>query len=111
MSGAAALHALLRCDGAAVPTDLARRTWDVEAQVATSGARPDLNLHADGLAGKVLGRLDARAADLVRIAAYAYAADRMVPRGRSAAPVPPWSPASSLGARRGCWSWIRGTAT
>lgn len=82
MSGWEPTAALVVCDGAAVPADLAARDWDVEAAL-TSGDRLDgLNLRVDGLAGKVLGSIDARAADLVRIAAYCYGADQLVARRR-----------------------------
>src|SRR5215207_723342 len=45
------------------------------------GARADLNLRLQNLSHALLGQVSARAADLVRIAAYVYAADQSVSRG------------------------------
>ena len=76
-----ALRALVRCDEAAVPPSVAAGSWTVEKSIASRGPAPSLNLRADNLAGAVLRAIVARAADLVRIAAYAYAADQDLPRG------------------------------
>ena len=81
MSMLDATRALFRCDGANVPQELAQQPWDVDLPLLTEGSTASLNLHIEGLASKVVGALDARAADLVRIAAYAYGADQVVSRG------------------------------
>ena len=81
MTAASVTRALFRCDGAAVPVALERGDWDVDLPLRAEGDDPDLNLRVEGLAGKVLGATDARAVDLIRIDAYAYAADQAVSRG------------------------------
>lgn len=75
------VRALFRCDGAAAPAEWERRAWDIEAPIASRGQVADLNLKVEPLAAQVVGAIDGRADDLVRIAAYAYAADQMVSRG------------------------------
>lgn len=72
---------VFRCDGAIVPRDVQTDTWDRKASITTRGGDPSLLLHAENLAGSVLQHVDDRAADLVRIAAYVYAADLDVGRG------------------------------
>ena len=73
-------RALVRCDGAAVPAELAG-PWDVREAVSTRGGDSKLNLVVGNLPGKVAGAVDPRVSDLVRIAAYCFAADRAVLRG------------------------------
>ena len=46
-----------------------------------SGLDPEVNLQIENLSRVLLGSLDGRAADLVKIASYAYSADQSVSRG------------------------------
>ncbi|MCC6790051.1 MAG: hypothetical protein IT336_00105, partial [Thermomicrobiales bacterium] len=78
-------RAVVVCDGATVPSDVCARGWDV-VPVRSDGPGAELNLRADNLGTRYLGHLDERATDLVRIAAYAFAADQMVSRGGKADP-------------------------
>jgi hypothetical protein len=72
---------LFRCDNAPVPRSLRQAGWDEERALLSDG--PDANLRLGGISEirDVLQQLVGRAADLVRIAAYAYIADRSVSRG------------------------------
>lgn len=81
MSAPAPVRALFRCDGAAVPPEWRGEPWDEEHAVTTGEAGRNLDLKVEPLAAKVVGAVSARAADLVRVAAYAYAADQRLPRG------------------------------
>lgn len=81
MSGHDVVHALFRCDGAAVPSAWSTSSWELDRPILTRGKDQDLDLKVESLAAKVVGLIDARAADLVRIAGYAYAADQMLSRG------------------------------
>lgn len=63
------------------PPAWADATWDLERPIITTGVGPTLDLKVEPLAAKVIGAISARAADLVRIAAYVYAADQMLGRG------------------------------
>jgi hypothetical protein len=83
MTATHATRALIRCDGAgaSIPTS----GWDVPEELWTDSsgaAAPDLNLNIESLAGYLIDTIDDRAADLVRIAAYAYGADQVVARYR-----------------------------
>jgi hypothetical protein len=80
MSGQAATRVLIRCDGAAVPSELRDQVWDASEEILSDGRAGGLNLRLDSTGGRVLGNLGPRASDLVRIAAYTYAADQMVRR-------------------------------
>lgn len=73
--------ALFQCDGATVPTSYAHRHWDHEEQLAYRGNAPNLSLRLDNLSHNLLQLLDSKASDLVRIAAYVYAADQCISRG------------------------------
>jgi hypothetical protein len=75
---------LVQCDGAAVPEELADQTWSYQRPINSRGASSDLNLRAQSLASTVLTNIESRAADLVRIASYVYAADQMISRGGDA---------------------------
>ena len=77
---AAITRAVVVCDGATVPKDFQDRGWSV-VPVRSQGHDGELNLRADNLGTHYLGRLDERANDLVRIAAYAFAADQLLSRG------------------------------
>ncbi len=79
-------RALFRCDDADVPSSVAATHRSAEKQIRTYGPSPSLTLSVQSLAETVLTRVEARAADLVRIAAYAYAADQEVSRGGQADP-------------------------
>ncbi len=88
MSGAAdsgVNRTVIPCDGALIPP-----VWEdprgIVVPVRSRGEQRELNLHIDGLGRKVTGRLDKHANDLVRIAAYAFAADQLVSRGGKSDP-------------------------
>src|SRR5690242_1351118 len=78
------LRALFRCDEAIVPDGVAAQRWTETRTIASRGQSPSLNLRAQNLVGTVLTSVTQRAADLVRIAAYVYAADQEFSRGGSA---------------------------
>ncbi len=76
------VRALFQCDSAEIPVDLAAQSWDVRKPInMNNSTNASLNLHAQGFAAKVLTAVRNRAADLIRIASYAYAADQEVSRG------------------------------
>ncbi len=81
MTSASVRRVLFRCDGADVPSWLADREWTDRKAIASVGPATDLTLHVASLGGAVLAPVGARAADLIRIAAYAYRADQTVSRG------------------------------
>ena len=73
--------AIFLCDGARMP---ARWQDEVEhpAQCLNhSGLDPEVNLQIENLSHVLLGSIDRRAWDLVKIASYAYFADQSVSRG------------------------------
>jgi len=74
-------RALIRCDEAQVPQSVLQAHRSVEKTILTRGSSPSLNLRAQNLVGTVLRSVERRAADLVRIASYIYAADQQVSRG------------------------------
>jgi hypothetical protein len=74
--------ALFCCDQAIVPADLAGQQRWLRQDLRSYGTRtPELNLRAQSLAGASLQTVNDRAADLVRVASYVYAADQMIFRG------------------------------
>jgi 7-cyano-7-deazaguanine synthase in queuosine biosynthesis len=73
--------ALFLCDGAPRPWEWRDQAWDLEGVIRHHGPKADLNLRVENLSHRVLETIDARASDLVRIAAYVYAADQSVKRG------------------------------
>ena len=76
------IRTLFRCDGAAIPQAWRNLAWDAQHQINHRGtAKQNLNLRLQNLGETVLENIETRAADLVRIAAYAYAADLSVRRG------------------------------
>jgi 7-cyano-7-deazaguanine synthase in queuosine biosynthesis len=75
------VRALFRCDEAPAPDSWLRAEWDIRHHIRHLGRVPDLNLRIQNLSHALLTRVDDRAADLTRIAAYVYAADQMVSRG------------------------------
>ncbi len=72
-------HAFV-CDGAAVPPAWNGSGWVLHT-IATRGPGAELNLQIANLEETVLAHVSDRAADLVRIAAFVYAADQMTSRG------------------------------
>ena len=74
-------RALFLCDRASKPCEWRDQAWDVEGAIRHHGPKADLNLRVENLSHRVLETIDARASDLVRIAAYVYAADQSVKRG------------------------------
>jgi 7-cyano-7-deazaguanine synthase in queuosine biosynthesis len=74
-------RALFLCDGAPRPWEWRDQAWDLEGVIRHHGPKADLNLRVENLSHRVLGTIDARASDLVRIAAYVYGADQSVRRG------------------------------
>ncbi|MDP9357091.1 MAG: hypothetical protein M3R02_17755, partial [Chloroflexota bacterium] len=81
MSIVAPTRVLIRCDGAEVPGWLAGLPWTRSLDITSRGPTADLNLRVEDLAGVLGAEVGDRARDLVRIAAYAYQADRLVSRG------------------------------
>lgn len=71
---------LIVCDEATVPRDFADRSWST-VPIRSHGEEGELNLRADSLGTRFIGHLDERANDMVRIAAYAFAADQLISRG------------------------------
>lgn len=74
-------QAVFQCDGAPVPNDVARKTPGAPYQIRSLGPEPSLTLHVQNLDTRVLMAVNDVLSDLVRIAAYVYAADQMVSRG------------------------------
>jgi 7-cyano-7-deazaguanine synthase in queuosine biosynthesis len=72
------VQVLFRCDGstATPPSD----GWERVEELRTTGVDRDLNLAVEGLTGKLIDTIDERAADLIRIAAFAYGADQAITR-------------------------------
>lgn len=77
-------RALIRCDGAPVPARVRARDWDVQEDIRHQGTRANLNLRIESPSHALLTSVADRAADLVRIASYIYAADQLVRRGGDA---------------------------
>ena len=73
--------ALVQCDGAAIPPELESAAWDVREAIGHKGGNPNLSLRLQNLSHALTSTIDSFAADLVRIAAYVYAADQSVRRG------------------------------
>src|SRR5438067_10560014 len=78
------IRALVRCDDAIVPTELDRGSWPAQKAIYARGPGVNLNLRAQSLESTVITKVEDRAADLVRIAAYVYAADQELSRGGAA---------------------------
>jgi hypothetical protein len=76
---------LVTCDGAPVPASLRSQQWDVPpVTLRHRGPKANLNLHVESPSHALLTGVQDRAADLLRMAAYIYAADQMVRRGGEA---------------------------
>lgn len=73
-------QAVVICDEAVVPPAFRERGWP-QLPIRSHGHGGDLNLRADNLRTHYLGRLHRRANNLVRIAAFAFAADQQLSRG------------------------------
>ncbi len=73
-------RALILCDGARPPLSLQQEHWDVQQAIKARGEDGDLNISISAPAATFDG-LTARCADLLHIAAYAFAADQQVRRG------------------------------
>lgn len=73
-------RALFACDGAVVPAELWDGDWAKRGTISTRDDDPDFRLVLEGLARKVVGRVQPRARDLIRIGACCYAADLRLPR-------------------------------
>jgi 7-cyano-7-deazaguanine synthase in queuosine biosynthesis len=74
-------RALCIGDGATVPAEIAVQAWDHRMDITTHGKDPEVNFVVEHLLGKLSGRLDPRVQDVLALAAYCFAADRMVRRG------------------------------
>ena len=72
------------CNGASMPAPWQGVLEDAVQRLNHSGADADVNLHIEDLSNVLLGKMEGRAADLITIAAYAYAADQSVSRGGEA---------------------------
>lgn len=76
-------RALFQCDEAVVPASWNALEWDTRERLNHRTGERDLNLVIENLSHACLRTVDDHAADLVRIAAYVYGADQVVPRGGS----------------------------
>jgi len=74
------IRVLVRCDGVALPRDLAGEEWDRTEEIRHRGASANLNLSIQAPRAD-FNSLTGRAADLLAIAAYAFGADQQVRRG------------------------------
>ena len=83
--------ALFVCDGAAVPLQWQQRQWDQRMNIDHySSPRANITLKVQNLSHALQQSLLPRAWDLVRIAAYVYAADQAISR---------WTPTDVYGKR------------
>ena len=76
--------AVFLCDGAQMPPRWQGETDRPAQHLSHSGLDPEVNLRIENLSHVLLGSIDGRAADLVKIASYAYSADQSVSRGGEA---------------------------
>ena len=76
--------AVFLCDGAQMPPRWQGETDRPAQHLSHSGLDPEVNLRIENLSHVLLGSIDDRAADLVKIASYAYSADQSVSRGGEA---------------------------
>jgi 7-cyano-7-deazaguanine synthase in queuosine biosynthesis len=74
-------EALFTCDGARPSAALTGQSWTNWKSINAVGPQKTMTLTAESLASKVLSGFESRAADLVRIASYVYAADQELSRG------------------------------
>lgn len=74
-------HALFLCDGARPPLRLRGSEWGTPFTITSRGDDADCYLDLENLSHALLGDVTGRAADLIRIAAFAWVADQQVRRG------------------------------
>ena len=77
---------LFLCEGAPVPAEWRGEEWSKTDRLITEGSRSSVNFAIKNPEEVFLGSLDGRALDLIRIAAFALAADQSVSRGGDADP-------------------------
>ena len=82
--------AIFVCDGAAVPLQWQQRQWDKKLSINHYSPMANLTLKVQNLSHALQQSLLPRAWDLVRIAAYVYAADQAISR---------WTPTDAHGRR------------
>jgi hypothetical protein len=75
---------LVGCDGAKVPASQLGPQAPLRRSLNHREPEANVNLRIQSPSSTLLTRVDARAADLVRIASYVYAADQSVSRGGEA---------------------------
>ena len=73
--------AVFLCDGARMPPRWQGETDRPAQHLSHSSTDPEVNLRIENLSHVLLGSIDGRAWDLVKIASYAYFADQSVSRG------------------------------
>ena len=76
--------AVFLCDGARMPSRWQDEVEHPAQRLSHSGLDPEVNLRIENPSHVLLGSIDGRAADLVKIASYAYSADQSVSRGGEA---------------------------
>ena len=74
-------EALIHCDSTNTPKSLQSRQWDQNISLCHLGPTKDLNLKVENISHAVLQNLGSLSSDLIRIAAYVYAADQSISRG------------------------------
>jgi 7-cyano-7-deazaguanine synthase in queuosine biosynthesis len=74
-------HFVFACDGAAVPRQIEGLSQAAVRRINSDASSDDLTLRAEPVGETLLGDVPARIADLVHIAALAYAADQETSRG------------------------------
>lgn len=75
---------LVACDGARPTKELLDRDWFRQISLSHRGASANVNLSIETPSHRLLTGVSDRSADLIRIAAYAYAADQAISRGGEA---------------------------
>ncbi|HZA25430.1 MAG TPA: hypothetical protein VFA32_23020, partial [Dehalococcoidia bacterium] len=75
---------LIDCDGAAIPAALRARPDVLHKSLNQRGPQANVNLRIQSPSSTLLTRVEDRAADLVRLASYVYAADQSISRGGEA---------------------------
>jgi hypothetical protein len=81
VSGDSVRRVLIQCDEAAVPSSRARDNQMEHLALSSAGSSANLDIDLTNLAACALRTIRDRAADLVRIASYVYAADQSLSRG------------------------------
>src|SRR3990172_10495131 len=75
---------LVLCDEARAPRELLSRDWEKQVTLSHRGPSANVNLNIESPSHRLLTGIADRSADLVKIAAYAYASDQAVSRGGEA---------------------------